>query len=380
MGESHAMPNIGLASRDRQLPDILRINRNKDRGFRHLAAAADAVAELVGARETRVRRIGHGFVGVGRRAMRGLLDDLAVEVVAVLKDLVVFEKRYHDGLAIASLLMVVNCHHGFDVDGALLVVEIHELAKRDVVQAEIVATACRVLVEDGDDGRGGRAAVPDFVELCPSVQLVRCREDVAKLCPVDAELQQGHLVGVADADVAGPCGEGVVGVGHHRNRFRPDIRPGTRGPVDDHEHARAAVGQAREPAVVVVGVGTDIVGAFAPQVGIVLVRRDEPHVALLEVAVDDALRARAVARAGVGRRHLRRGHRHRSDGGGKASGGRPQIERRARGRQRYRLARLDISHWWRDDYRLGLDEAAQPKQQHDEVAFRFHDKPIWPQI
>ena len=50
--------------------------------------------------------------------------------------------------------------HAAHINGAFGSAQQHQLAKRNVVQAEVVTVATCILVQDGDGGRGGSAAVP----------------------------------------------------------------------------------------------------------------------------------------------------------------------------------------------------------------------------
>ena len=78
------------------------------------------------------------------------------------------------GTAFTKLVLVGRgCGiQGVDINGALWVTHQHQLTERDVVEAEIVTAASRVLVEDGDRGRGVVATVPQFIELEPLIGIV----------------------------------------------------------------------------------------------------------------------------------------------------------------------------------------------------------------
>ena len=78
------------------------------------------------------------------------------------------------GTAFTKLVLVGRgCGiHVVDINGALWVTHQHQLTERDVVEAEIVTAASRVLVEDGDGGRGVVATVPQFIELEPLIGIV----------------------------------------------------------------------------------------------------------------------------------------------------------------------------------------------------------------
>ena len=97
----------------------------------------------------------------------------------------------------------------------------NKLAEGNVVQAEIIARAHGILVQNGYRCSSGIAAIPKLIELLPSVRSRWCRKNLTNLVAVDAEL----------------CGKGIGLIGLYRNLLCPDIRPWTSGAIDHHEVA-----------------------------------------------------------------------------------------------------------------------------------------------
>ena len=255
---------VSVAFADGLLYQLLHIGMHDDGDAHFLGVEAIAHQAGIGGG---LRRRGHGMLGmrvvecVGRRPTIGI-------TAAASRRQGMQGRRFTD----AELHVVGGSRgaHAAHIDGAFGSTQQHQLAKRDVVQAEVVTVATRVLVQDGDGGRGGGTAIPKLIELFPCVLLRRRREDFANLFAVDTELEQGHLAGTT-ADSTHPCREGIIGVGHHGDLLRPHIGAGGRRAIDNHEIARASVTQAMEVLMVQAGIIVHKISALIPKVGIVFV-------------------------------------------------------------------------------------------------------------
>ena len=130
---------------------------------------------------------------------------------------------------------------------------------------------------------------------------MRRRKHITELVPIDGKLEQSRIASCADR--AYPSGKRIIRIRGHIDLLGPDIGMRACRSIDNHKVARATMTRPMEIRVVILSVGTNIIGPFAIQIVRVSIGRGEACVTLIEIAIEDAFVTWTIARTCVSGSH-----------------------------------------------------------------------------
>lgn len=161
--------------------------------------------------------------------------------------------------------------------------------KIDIINGKIIAACRRVLVDELQVGRGGRAAVPDHKKLLPLAGRRRIGE---RGTDVHAIYAKNLLRGRRADDRTAPITEPVGHIWLHRHGLPPNHRARRGRAVYDHHLAASGsvVGTGREIWMDAVRVVRDRVAAFQPKTDrVIYIGCVEIAVARLKIAIQNRI-------------------------------------------------------------------------------------------